>query len=268
MNTMELLLNVGAVTQVLVVVTFFAGVGVGGLYTVRRQVPLQTLKENHEVAGFIFGVLGAFYGVVLAFVLVAAWQRYEKANEVAQSEAVGLAKLYNVSKGFSQPARSILRRQIESYLHGTIEREWPAMARWGYDNNQVSAAPLWDTVLAYKPADAREQTLFDQSLQDLAELTQARRLRYLYYSESLPSVVWLVIYIGCIITIGFSYFFGLKYFRSQALMCGTFAALIGLTILAITELAHPYQGDVTVSSLPFKVVLADIVRAEHAGLPN
>ena len=55
-------------------------------------------------------------------------------------------------------------------------------------------------------------------------------------------MVWLVIYAGLLITIGFSYFFGLETFFSQALMCAIFSALLGLTILAIFELAHPYQG--------------------------
>jgi uncharacterized membrane protein YdcZ (DUF606 family) len=49
----------------------------------------------------------------------------------------------------------------------------------------------------------------------------------------------MVIYAGLFITIGFSYFFGLETFFSQALMCAVFSALLGLTILAILELAHP-----------------------------
>ena len=68
-------------------------------------------------------------------------------------------------------------------------------------------------------------------------------------------MVWVVIYFGLIITIGFSYFFGLETFRSQALMCAIFASLLGLTIVAIVELAHPYQGAVTVSDRPLKYAL-------------
>jgi hypothetical protein len=38
-------------------------------------------------------------------------------------------------------------------------------------------------------------------------------------------------------------------------MCAIFASLLGLTIVAILELAHPYQGAVTVSDRPFKYAL-------------
>jgi hypothetical protein len=78
----------------------------------------------------------------------------------------------------------------------------------------------------------------------------------MYSNEELPSVVWLVIYVGLFITVGFSYFFGLETFPSQALMCGIFASLLGLTILAILELAHPYQGAVVVSDAPFRFAIA------------
>jgi hypothetical protein len=46
------------------------------------------------------------------------------------------------------------------------------------------------------------------------------------------------------VTVGFGYFFGLKSFKSQALMCAVFSVLLGLTIL---DLAHPYQGTHTIS---------------------
>ena len=37
-----------------------------------------------------FGVLGAFYGLVLAFVIVAAWERFNQANTDALQEATAL----------------------------------------------------------------------------------------------------------------------------------------------------------------------------------
>ena len=74
--------------------------------------------------------------------------------------------------------------------------------------------------------------------------------------------MWTVIYLGCLMTIGFSYFFGSNVFRAQALMCGFFSILLGMTILAILELAHPYQGVVTISDKPYRYALA---RMEEAG---
>ncbi len=99
-------------------------------------------------------------------------------------------------------------------------------------------------------------------------INQARSIRFLFYEDDLPSVVWIVIYLGCAITIGFSYFFGKNVFRAQELMCGFFSVLLGMTILAIIELAHPYQGTVTISDEPFRYALLRMDEAENYGMPS
>jgi hypothetical protein len=108
--------------------------------------------------------------------------------------------------------------------------------------------------------------LVDKSYDQLQELGQFRALRYLYSNDAFPSVVWLVIYVGLLITIGFSYFFGLDTFPSQALMCGIFSSLLGLTILAILELAHPYQGSVVISDAPFRFAITRMDEIDHIAL--
>jgi hypothetical protein len=255
---MEYLLYMSTVEQIVIVTVVFSGLSVLGLYIVRILVPLETLKKNHEVAGFTFGVLGAFYGLLLAFVIVAAWERFDRANANVQEEGVALISLYRLSKGYSAPTGSDLQHAIRAYTHRLIDVEWPDMANANFASidDSVGTLSLWQIVATYKPEDSRRSLLLDKSFDQLSKLTEETSLRYLYSKENLPSVVWLVIYAGLFITIGFSYFFGLETFFSQALMCAVFSALLGLTILAILELAHPYQGSVVVSSQPLQYALS------------
>ncbi len=255
---MNFLLYLPTVEQIVIVMVVFSGLSVLGLYIVRVLVPLETLKKNHEVAGFTFGVLGAFYGLLLAFVIVAAWERFDRANANVEEEGVALISLYRLSKGFSPPAASDMQRAIRAYTHRLIDVEWPEMAnsRFSTIDDSVGTLGLWQVVATYKAEDSRQTLLVDKSYDQLSKLTEETALRYLYSKENLPSVVWLVIYAGLFITIGFSYFFGLETFFSQALMCAIFSTLLGLTILAILELAHPYQGSVVVSSQPLQYALS------------
>ena len=101
---MERLLYVSTVEQIVIVTVVFSGLSILGLYTVRMMVPLEALKKNHEVAGFTFGVLGAFYGLLLAFVIVAACERFDRASANVEEEGVALASLYRLSKGYPEPA--------------------------------------------------------------------------------------------------------------------------------------------------------------------
>ena len=254
---MEFLLFWSTPTQLAFVLTAFSGVSILGLYLVRLLVPVERLKQNHEVAGFTFGVLGAFYGLLLAFVIVAAWERYDRADEKVQGEATALTSLYRLAKGFPDSLRENMQNGIRAYALKTINVEWPEMTRSsrGRRDDAIGALGLWAFIANYQPTDARQQLLVDKSYDQLQELSADRTLRYLYGAENFPSVVWLVIYAGLFITVGFSYFFALETFKSQALMCAVFASLLGLTILAILELAHPYQGTVVVPDSPFQFAL-------------
>jgi hypothetical protein len=258
---MDMLGNLPIAIQAAAVVIVFAGLTVAGLYLVRRRIPAQVLKDDHDVAGFTFGVVGAFYGVILAFVIVAVWQRFERANETTEKEALAISNLYNLSKGFDEPARSAMQQVLRQYASEVIDREWNAMAVYDYRRSNSGEQRIWDVLSSYNPSSGRQQTFLDKSVDQVGQLSDARQLRYLYSSEDLPSVIWIVIYVGCLITLGFGYFFGTRRFRSQAIMIATFAALIGLTILAISELANPYQGAVVISDAPFRYALSSMTPA-------
>ncbi len=253
---MDFLLYWSTSAQILFVTVVFGGGSVLGLYIVRHLVPVDRLQENHEVAGVTFGVLGAFYGLVLAFVIVAAWERFNLANSNAHNEATALETLYKLGAAFSEPMRTQLDTAVLDYTHRVVDREWPDMARRNFEASKTGAHKLWSLVLSYHTADSREQMLVDKAIDQLNLVSQMRSLRLLFYDDDLPSVVWFVIYLGCLITIGFSYFFGSHVFRAQVVMCVFFSVLLGVTILAILELAHPYQGVVTISDEPFRYALA------------
>jgi len=253
---LNFLLYYGATAQIIFIIVVFGGGSIAGLCIVRQLVPLDRLQKNHEVAGVTFGVLGAFYGLVLAFVIVAAWERFNQANTDSLEEATALESLYKLGSAFSEPMRTQLDSGVLRYLHHVIDEEWPQMANNTFQPGKTGAHEMWATVLAYRTADSREQMLVDKSIDDLNIISQARSQRFLFYEDDLPSVVWMVIYLGCLMTIGFSYFFGSTIFRAQVIMCGFFSILLGVTILAILELAHPYQGAVTISDQPFRYALS------------
>jgi len=253
---MDFLLYWGTFGQIAFVVVVFGGGSVAGLCVVRRLVPVDHLQKNHEVAGITFGVLGAFYGLVLAFVIVAAWEQFTAANANSHQEASALESLYKLGAGFAEPMRTRFDSAVSEYTRRVVDEEWPQMANDTYRAQTGQTLKLWSILLSYHAADSREQMLEDKAIDQLNIVGQARNQRILYYDDDLPSVVWLVIYLGCAITIGFSYFFGSHIFRAQVVMCAFFSVLLGITILAILELAHPYQGTVTIPDEPFRYALS------------
>jgi hypothetical protein len=253
---MDFLLYWSTTAQIVFVAVVFGIGSIVVLYAVRRWVPLDRLQKNHEVAGVTFTVVGAFYGLVLAFVIVAAWERFNIAVSNVNDEATALETLYKLGAAFPDPMRTQLDSAVLAYTRQVIDVEWPTMAQKNYEPAKMGAHKLWNIILSYRPTDAHDQMLLDKAFDEITAVSQARSMRFLFYKEDLPSVVWFVIYLGCLITIGFSYFFGSHIFRAQVLMCGFFSVLLGVTILAILELAHPYQGVVTISDEPFRYALS------------
>jgi hypothetical protein len=53
----------------------------GGLALVQRLVPTEVRQGHNDVAGFIYAVVGVIYAVLLALMVIAVWEDYEKARD-------------------------------------------------------------------------------------------------------------------------------------------------------------------------------------------
>ncbi|MDQ3834611.1 MAG: hypothetical protein M3315_13495, partial [Actinomycetota bacterium] len=61
-------------------------VSIAGLVLVRRLTSLSVRQEHNDVAGFIYAVVGISYAVLLAFLVIAVWERFEAARDAADQE--------------------------------------------------------------------------------------------------------------------------------------------------------------------------------------
>jgi amino acid transporter len=227
-----------------------------GLRVVRRLVPLSVLETHHEVAGFIIGVLGAIYAVLLAFVVVIMWDQYGEARANIEREANQLNSLAHLAQGYPTETRGRLLNMMRVYAQSAIDDEWPAMAQ-GNDSQRTQAAldDLWRVQLEYDPQTNRETTLYQESLDHLDELSASRRLRLYASRDDLPPIIQFLLWGGGLITIAFTYFFGVKSIRSQALMTAALAGVIAFILFLVLALDNPFHGYVRASPEPVQLVL-------------
>ena len=227
-----------------------------GLRLVRRLVPLSVLETHHEVAGFIIGVLGAIYAVLLAFVVVIMWDQYGDARANVEQEANQLNDLSHLAQGFADPARERLLAAMRAYAASAMNDEWPAMAE-GNDSPRTQAATddLWRAYLEIDPQTNRENALYQESLSHLNNMSTSRRLRIYASRDDLPTVIQFLLWGGGLITIAFTYFFGVKSIRSQALMTAALAGVIAFILFLVIALDNPFHGYVRVTPEPLRQVL-------------
>jgi hypothetical protein len=240
------------------VVSIIAGVVAAalGLVLVRRTVPLAVLREHHEVAGVTFAVVGGFYSVVLAFVLVASWERFERARANTEFEANALGDLAKQAAGMPEPGRTALAQDIAAYLHSVIDSEWPAMLEDSLSpQSQALYTKIWRGVLDMQPQDPKEVALYQCMIQKLDDFGEGRRDRVLYMENALPPVIWTFLVLFGVVTVAFTYLFGMPRLIPQMIITVALAATIACTLFIIWEMQTPFSGAVLISDRAFRVML-------------
>lgn len=229
------------------------------IFLIRRAAPLELLAENNEVAGFKFAVVGVLYAVLLAFAIIVVWERFSETESDVATEAGASATLYRLADGLSAPAGPDIHAAITTYLDSIIGEEWPAMERGEEDAGTTRTLDsLYTTVLSLQPTADRESVVLEAMLTQLDILTEARRARLVATVGIVPGVLWVVLFGGAAVTIGFTFFFGARSLRAQSLMTGILTVLICSGVLVIVAIEYPFTGDVHVSPDAIVKVLEDL----------
>src|ERR1700744_5314726 len=95
-------------------------VAIGLQVLVRRSIGVDRLALNNEVAGFIFAIIGVVYAVLLAFVVIAVWEKYSEGQTSVAKESAAAAALFYYSEG-TEPEAATLHQSLIHYLKLVIE---------------------------------------------------------------------------------------------------------------------------------------------------
>ena len=234
----------------------FVLVSVAGLVLVQRMVPVELRKQHNDVAGFIYAVLGIAYAVLLGLVVVAAWEQFQTARNTTEREASELAEVFWLGHRLPEAEGHRLQELARSYARVVVDEEWPLIARGG---SSPRAWELMDeirlTIQNMNPDTEAEQVLYYQGLERVYDLADARRDRLLDAREGIPLILWVVLVVGAIVTVGFTYLFGLDDTTTHMLMVALLALVIGLILFTIGSLEYPFSGNVRLGPDAFELVL-------------
>lgn len=229
------------------------------VFMVRRRVPHPVLEEHREVAGFIYSVVGVVYAVVLAFSVVIAWEGYRNAENILDQEAQALADLLRSAAVFPEPLRTEMPKALYNYAQKVVREEWPAMRKNSNSSAaQVELDQIWRQISDFNPQNQKESAWLDQALSLLIELSDNRRARLLEARRRLPAIVWCGLVGGAALTIGFSYFFGVKNLKSHLGMTGILTTMVSLNLFIVAALQSPFSGDLQLDPAPFEKVMRTI----------
>jgi hypothetical protein len=228
-----------------------------GLYLVRRKYPPDVLKENHEVAAVIFNAFGLFYGVMVAFVVFVTWSGYDEATKNLEMEASEALDIFHSAEAFPEPAKKIIQQGVRDYIVSVYNDEVQKMSQG--DISLYSGGAHAGLRILFNQIDATSipnRELYAESLRCLNNLAEYRRMRIFAGNDTVPPVIWLVLLVGGVFAVSYTFLFGMKNIRAQYLITTTLTVTITSILFLIYVLDHPFTGTSRVSLEPLRQAMA------------
>jgi hypothetical protein len=231
-----------------VVSTLLAG------YLVARFTPREIRLAHNDRAGFILAVIGVVYAVLLAFVAIGTWERFNQAEARSYEESEALATVYRDAESF--PGAAPLRAMLRAYVRSVIDDEWPRMRRGQRGRASNALLESADRYVRHLPVGSvAAQDVHGQMLSAMDTALADRETRLTIDFSGINGIMWVVLVAGAYITVGFTYLFGFERTVMQQLMIGGLSLTIGLVVFLVVGLDYPFRGSIAVGPDAFRDLL-------------
>jgi hypothetical protein len=234
-----------------------------GLIAMHRFVPVETRRQHNDVAQAMMSVVGTSYAVLIAFIAVTAWQSFTDGDKSTNEEANHVGNLYWGTGGLPDSKIGTIREDVRFYLDMVINLEWPAQQKG--ESSHVAQPLLHDiheAIVNLGPETPGETVVQGELLRTMNRLYSARRIRQLAAQAAVPEVLWWIIFLGTVLTLGFTYLFGVQNFRMHLVMTGLAAASFSMVIVLIVALDRPFRGELCISTDAYDNLRTSIDRTQ------
>ena len=224
-----------------------------GTLVARRFIRDFVAEKHNDVLAPIFLSAGVIYAVLLGFLVVAMWDSYDTARNNTAEEASLLVPLYRqtmeMAPGQGAAMRGLIRRYATEVTTG-----WPTFQATG--RNSPEARKTVDEILkvfdTLTPSNKVAEIADTEFYRTFSQLMLDRDRRLNEAAQSLSWVMWLAAIGGGIITVGMSFVLYMERPIPHVVMTTVFAALIGVLLLVMAFLNHPFAGPVAIGPHAFE----------------
>lgn len=232
-------------------VGLFVAIAVVAGLVVHKFVPAQLLQEHNDIAGFMFAVVGVVYAVLLAFLAIAVWERFETADLRTYDEANQLSVVYRTADVFPQSRH--IRANLKRYVDLVIHDEWPKMN----DGGESSEANAILETVGYEARRLQaktptQQAVLSELLTNLHSVMVDRDYRISESATGINEFLWTILFFGAAATLLFSYLFAFRRRSAQITMTGLLALSLALVLYLVAVLDFPFRGQVRIDAGAFE----------------
>ena len=155
----------------------------------------------NELIGITLDGFLALYGILLGLLAVGAYENLNSMNDIVSKEASNISVIYRDFRGYPEPIRNELEKEIRGYAYEIVSNSWPQQALHIIPTGEAKFIDkMFDTLVSFKPKESGEEILHAQTLDQFNKLMESRRGRIDNLDSKIPDILWWLVILGAAIT--------------------------------------------------------------------
>ena len=241
-----------------IVVGLVVGVTLLGVWLIRRAVPLTAEGFDAEVSSQMLGVVASIFGLVLAFVVVLAFQGYDDAEASVRQEADGISQIVRDSRAFPPPDQANVSAASGAYVRAVVEDEWLQL-RDGHGSTRASTAidNLYLALQRVQPATVAASVFYQDAVDCLDAILSARRARLADADGGLSAPLVGLVILGSFVILGYAILVGSRSVAFHMAGASAIALVLGFSVVILMAYNFPYSGSLAIDPAPLRSGVLD-----------
>jgi ABC-type multidrug transport system fused ATPase/permease subunit len=171
-------------------------------------------------------VIGLIYGLMTAFAISNAWEKFSKIRDAISCETGSLKAIFIYSKYLSDKDTSNrIKKIILDYCTLVPKIEWKEYFNARETHNLFES--LIDTIASIKFQDEKDSELFSEMTDELRETIASRDTQVVISQTRIPATQWLLdIFLSLIMIIGLAFLSMNNYFLSVFVVASMVSSVI------------------------------------------
>jgi hypothetical protein len=217
---------------------------------------------NLHFATIVATTVTAFFALTLTLISISTWESYTGINTNLSSEVSSTSVFYRTISLYPSPIADILQQNAISYVEAIIKEEWPQQQKGIVPNLAFDALDrLQEQLYLFEPKGESQTSVHQVALNAFADMLKYRRARVQTVTDSLPSILWLIVYCGSSATLASHWPVTIHpekpnnriSYNVEGLMIVAF--IISITVFLMGAFDHPYFGDISIDSKKYQLLL-------------
>ena len=236
----------------------FAIIGVGLTLAfdvlVRRWVKPETRSRASPTASVTLQVTATIYAILIAFVIVDAYNDVQTTQREISSKASSLAILYENSRAFEPGDGAEVRDAARAYAKAVIARGIPRLEDAGTPDRRTDERleELFRIVQSMHPKDQADQAAYDASVRALDNIVGTRAELLDSARATVPDTLLVLLFIIGLVVMGVATLLDTQHRSSHLVILSALALVIWLTLALVVSLDSAFDGVIRVSDQPIR----------------